>query len=112
MSTSEIVAAWTPVIVRGAVFQKTFKITDEAGTPVPFTTAEIIITPKGDTPLSWTQGNGKFTLTSPGVYYLSLDEADTMGYAWSSGVYRLSVVDGSGDSNPCLIEGRIFVKDC
>jgi hypothetical protein len=109
---SETVASWTPVIVKGGVFQKTITVTDEAGAPITLNSAEIVVTPNGASPFSWTQGNGKFTNASPGVYDLALTAVDTAAYSWTSGKYRLSVTDNVGDPNPCLIEGLIFAKDC
>lgn len=111
MST-EVVASWTPVIVKGGVFQKTFTFTDENDNPVSFLSAEIVVTPNGAAEFSWTQANGKFTNTGTGEYYLNLSAADTTAYTWTSGTYRLSIVELSGNANPCLIEGLIFAKDC
>ncbi len=111
MST-QIVAAWTPVIVKGGVYVKEIAITDENGAPVVLLSAEIDVTPNGSAAIQWTQGNGLFTNVSDGVYLLSLDEAYTTALDWASGRYRLSVVDDSGDANPCLIEGLIFAKNC
>lgn len=107
-----LVPSWTPVIIRGGVYQKRFTLTDDAGAPITLTSAQIDVTPNGASAFSWTQANGKFTNVSPGVYDLDLTAADTTAYTWTSGTYVLNVVDGSGDENPCLIEGRIFSKDC
>ena len=112
MSTSQTVAAWTPVITKGAVYQKTITLTDENGTPVTLMSAEIDVTPNGATSFAWTQGNGKFTNVSAGVYFLDLTAVDTAALTWTSGRYRLSIVDNSSNPNPCLIEGLIFAKDC
>jgi hypothetical protein len=106
------IAAWTPVIVKGAVYQKTITVTDEAGNPILLMSAEIDVEPLGATPFAWTQGNGKFVNAGVGIYNLNLTASDTAAFTWSTGTYRLNVVDGSGDANPCLIEGRIFAKDC
>jgi hypothetical protein len=105
------VASWQPVIVKGGVYQQTIEITDDAGAPITLDSAQINVTPNGATAFSWTQANGKFTNVSPGVYDLALTAADTAALTWTSGTYKLSVVE-SGDANPCLIEGRIFAKDC
>ena len=111
MST-QIIASWTPTLKRGATFTATLTFTDEAGSPVTFLSAEIVITPNDASPLSWTQDNGMFTNAAPGVYDVLVDSATISGYAWSSGKYRLNVVEASGFLNPCYIEGLIFVKDC
>jgi len=111
MSTQQI-ASWTPVIVKGGVFTKQFTFTDENGALITFLSAEIDVTPNGSPAIQWTQANGLFTNVSPGVYLLSLDEAYTTALGWTSGRYVLKVVEDSGDTNPCLIEGLIFAKDC
>lgn len=110
MSTS--VASFTMVIIRGGVYQKTFAITDDNGAPILLTSAQIDVEPNGAASFSWTQANGKFTNSSTGVYDLNLTATDTTALTWDSGTYKMAVVDGDGDANPCLIEGLIFVKDC
>lgn len=110
--SSEVVASWTPVITRGAVYTKTITVTDENGGPITLTSAQIDVEPDGAAAFSWTQANGKFTNVSPGEYLLELSAADTTALAWESGVYCMNIVDGEGDANPCFIQGRIFVKDC
>jgi hypothetical protein len=109
--TSTQIAAWTPVIIKGSVFQKTFAFEDEVGNPVTFTSAQINVQPNGAAPFSWTQGNGKFTNTGPGTYLLDIGDTETSGYTWSSGHWELAVMEGA-DPYPCLIEGTIFVKEC
>lgn len=109
MSTN--VASFTIVLVRGAVYAKTFTLTDDAGAPVPLDSSSITVVPNGSTQFSWTQANGKFTNTGPGVYNLALTAIDTASYTWDSGQYMWSVVEG-GEANPCLIEGLVFVKPC
>jgi len=110
MATTQV-SSWTAVIVKGGVFQKTFILTDDAGAPLTLSSAQIDVTPNGAAAFSWTQANGKFTNASPGVYDLALTAADTAALTWTSGTYKLSVVE-SGDANPCLIEGKIFVNEC
>ena len=111
--SSQVVSSWTPVIIKGGVYQKTISITDENGDPVPaLVSAQIDVTPVGDTPFSWTQANGKFTNVSAGVYSLDLTAVDTAAFAWTVGKYVLNIVDNAGDANPCLIEGKIWAKDC
>ena len=110
MSTE--IASWTPVIIKGGVFIKQFTFTDQNGAPITFLSAEFDVTPNGASPIQWTQGNGLFTNASPGVYLLSLDEAYTTALTWTSGRYRLNVVENSGDTNPCLIEGLVFARNC
>lgn len=110
--SSEIVASWTPVIVKGGVYQKTFELTDDSGAPLTLISAQIDVTPNGAAAFSWTQANGKFTNVSPGVYNLALTAVDTAAFTWTSGRYKLAVVDSAGDANPCLIEGIIFAKAC
>ena len=105
------VSSWTAVIVRGGVFQKTFILTDDVGAPITLDSAQINVTPNGSAAFSWTQANGKFTNVSPGVYDLDLTASDTTALVWDSGVYDMAVVE-SGDANPCLIHGLIFVSDC
>lgn len=109
---SETVASFTIVIIKGGVYQKTFAITDDNGTPIPLNSAQINVTPNGATPFSWTQANGKFTNVSAGVYDLALTAADTTALTWESGTYHMAVVDGDGDANPCLTSGLIFARDC
>ena len=112
MSTSQVVAAWTPIIIRGNVYEKTVTWEDENGTPINFIDQQIDVIPNGAASFSWTQGNGKYTLQSTGVYLLRLDPADTTALTWSSGKYRISGIEGDGDTAECFLEGLIFCKDC
>ena len=111
MSTQTI-SSWSPIIIKGGVFAKTFTFTDEDGTPIPYTDFAIIVTPNGASPFTWNIANGQVTFVSTGIYTLNVNEVETAAYTWTSGRYRLSVTDGSGDPVPCLIEGLIFAKDC
>lgn len=111
MSTPIEVASFTIVLVRGAVYQKTFTIRDDSGVLVTLDSAQINVTPVDAASFSWTQANGKFTNASPGVYDLDLTAANTQSYSWSNATYQMAVVESS-DANPCLIEGLVFVKNC
>ena len=112
MADSQTVAAWTPVIVKGNVFEKTIVWEDEDGIPIPFSDQQIDVDPNGAASFSWTQGNGKYTLVSPGQYLLRLDPADTLALTWTSGKYRISGIEGDGDTFKCVLEGLIFAKNC
>lgn len=111
---TQTVAAYTPVIKKGAVFRQTFIITDEdTGLPVTLNSAQIDVFPNGAAAdFSWTQANGKFTNVSAGVYDLFLTAVETAALTWTSGRYRMNVVDQDGDENPCFIENLIFAEDC
>ncbi len=109
---TETVASFTIVIVKGGVYQKTFTLTDENGVAILLNSAQIDVTPNGDTAFSWTQANGKFTNSGIGIYDLALTVADTAAYTWESGTYVMAVEDSDGDANPCLISGLIFAKEC
>lgn len=110
---TEIVSSFTVVIVKGGVYQKTFTITDEDGNAVTLTSAQIDVYPNGAAAdFSWTQANGKFTNAGTGEYDLALTAADTTAFTWESGRYRMNIVDGDGDENPCFLEGLIFAKEC
>ena len=111
MSTT-LIASWTPTLIRGGVFSSPLRFTDEAGTPIPYTDPQIIITPNGAATVTWSIANGQVTFVSTGVYTIFVPAAEISTYTWSSGKYRLQVVDGDGNTIPCLIEGLIFVKDC
>jgi len=111
-ATEEIIASWTPVIVRGATYQKTLSITDEDGDPVSYSSAQIDVIPNDAAAFSWTQASGNFTFVSTGVYSLTLTPAEATALVWSSGTYHLNVVESSGAVNPCLISGLIFCEDC
>ncbi len=108
---SQQVSSFTIVLVRGAVYLKTFELTDDSGVPIALTTSSIIVTPNEASEVDWTQANGKFTNNGTGIYDLALTAADTAAYAWDSGKWEWSVVQG-GDANPCLTSGLVFVKDC
>lgn len=111
--SSEIVASYTFVIVKGGTFRKTFTFTDEAGDPIEFDSLQIDITPNIGDAFSWTEGNGLFTLQSPGVYLLELSDTYTEAIEATSGTYRFNGVETtSGDVNPCFMEGLAFFKDC
>jgi hypothetical protein len=111
--SSEIVASYTFVIVKGGTYRKTFTFTDESGAPIEFTSLQIDITPNIGDAFSWTQGNGLFTLQSAGVYLLELSDTYTAAIEATSGTYRFNGVEAaSGDVNPCFLEGLAFFKDC
>jgi len=108
----KIVAAWQPVMIKGQPFSKRFAFTDEDGAPIPFTNFEIVVTPNTASPFTWNVANGQVSLISTGVYQLTVPDTETAAYLWDSGKYRLSVVDGSSNPIPCLIENVIFAKTC
>lgn len=108
----EQIANWTPVIIRGGTFLVPISFLDSAGTPQSLLSASIIITPNSSAGISWTQGNGLFPNLAIGEYTTDLDEAYTSALAWDSGRYRIQIVDGSGNTTPCITEGLIFVRDC
>jgi len=112
LSTTEIVASWTIVIIRNGVYSRTITFTDQDGNPETLTSAEIVVTPNGAAEFSWTQGNGKLVNTGPGAYFLTLDEIDTASYLWPAGHYRIEIVDLSGNVTPCITEGLVFARDC
>lgn len=109
--SSQVVASYTPVIIKGAIFTPIFTFTDGDGAPSVISSASFDVAPNGAASFSWTQGNGKFLNTDVGVFQLALDEADTAALTWTAGRYRISVVEG-GETNPCIIEGLIFAKEC
>ncbi len=111
MST-QTVSSWTPVIIKGGVFQKTFTFTDEDGNPIAYTDFEIIITPNVGSPFTWNVANGQISFVSTGVYSLFVTDTETTAYTWSSGRYRFSVTDPDSNPVPCLTEGIAFAKDC
>lgn len=112
MSTRQV-SSFTIVLIRGAVYQQTFELKDDAGVAIALDSSQIDVFPNGDTvaDFSWTQANGKFTVNGTGIYDLALTAADTASYTFDSGTWRWSIVQ-SGDANPCLTEGLIFVRDC
>lgn len=116
MATVEIegeqIASWTPVIIRGGVFQIPISFFDAANDPENTLSASIIITPNGAAEEQWTQANGLFPQVATGEYTTDLSEADTTAITWDSGRYRIEIVDSSGFTVPCIIEGLIFAKDC
>ena len=116
MATVEIdgtqIASWTPVIIRGGVFQIPIGFLDD-GEPENVLSASVIITPNDGFPEEqWTQANGLFPNVGVGEFTTNLSESDTTGIAWDSGSYRIEIVDGSGFTVPCIVEGLIFAKDC
>lgn len=110
--SSEIVASYTFVIVKGSTYRDIFTFTDENNAPVDFTSLQIDITPNIGSAFSWTQGNGLLTLQSAGVYLLELDEAYTAAIEATSGSYRFNAIEANGDVNPCFAEGLAFFKNC
>lgn len=111
MSTE--VAAWTPIIIKGQTFSTPLSFQDDAtGAPLPYTDVEIVVTPTVGSPFTWNATNGQITFVSAGVYNLSVPYSETASYEWTSGRYRLSVVNAALQPIPCLTEGLIFAKDC
>ncbi len=109
---SEVIAAWTPVIIKGAVYTPEISFDDEDGVAIAVSSATVYVTPNGSAAIEWSQGNGLFLNTATGVYQLALDEAYTAALTWESGRYRIQVTEPNGDVNPCIIEGLIFAKEC
>jgi len=107
-----VIAAFTPVFQRDAVYQTTISFNDADGNPVPTLSASFIGIPNGDVTFTWDVGNGKFIPVSTGTYRFDLTNADTAAITWSSGRYRVEVVDSSGITFPCFIEGLMFTEDC
>lgn len=110
--SSEIVASYTFVIVKGGTFRVPWFFTDEAGTPTELLNLQIDITPNIGAAFSWTQSNGLFTLQAVGSYLLELDAAYTAAIEANSGTYRFNAIEANGDVSPCFIEGLAFFKDC
>jgi hypothetical protein len=106
------IAQWTPVIIKGGVFQKTFTFTDEDGVAIDYTDFEIVVTPNGASPFTWNVANGQVSAGGTGIYTLFVDQTETAAYAWENGRYRLSVTDPDSNPVPCLIEGLAFARDC
>lgn len=106
------VQEWKWRIKRGRTFRHTITLKDENGDLVPLSAAQIDITPTGAAAFSLTQGNGKFTNVSPGVYLILIPASDTTGYTWSRGTYALNITETNGDVDPCLMESTITVEDC
>lgn len=106
------VQEWKWRIKRGRTFRHTLTLKDENGNLVPLTSAQIDIVPSGAASFSLTQGNGKFTNVSTGVYLILIPATDTAAYTWSRGTYALNITETNGDIDPCLIESNIIVEDC
>ncbi len=108
----ELIAAFTPVIVRGGIYQTSLSFLDADEVPIPILAASFIGTPDGAVPFTWDTGNNLFINISTGVWRFNLFEADTTALVWDSGSYRIEVVDVSGFTIPCIIEGLMFATDC
>lgn len=110
---SEIVASFDIVITKGGTYRKQFSFTDENGAPIGFDSLQIDVTPNIGSEFSWTEGNGKFTLQSVGVYLLLLSGTDTAAFEWTSGTYHFNGTETtSGDVNPCFGAGLVFATQC
>lgn len=113
MSTTEIVASFTIVIVKGGTYRTTFTFTDENNAPIGFNSLQIDVTPNIGDAFSWTQTNGALTLQSTGVYLLLLQPATTEAYEWTSGTYHFNGTEtASGDVTPCFSAGLVFASEC
>lgn len=111
--SSEIVASFTIVIVKGGTYRKTFTFTDENDAPIGFDSLQIDVTPNIGSEFSWTQANGKLTLQSTGVYLLLLTDTDTEAFDWTAGTYHFNGTEtSSGDVNPCFMSGLVFANNC
>ena len=106
------IAAWQPVITKGAVFEPLLTFSDANNVPDAVSSATVFVSPNGAAPISWTQGNGLFVNVSTGVFQILLDEAYTAALTWTSGLYRVEIVDSDGNTIPCVIESTIFAEDC
>jgi hypothetical protein len=109
---SQLISAWTPMIVKGEQFSKQFTFTDANGDPIAYTDFEIIVTPQGAAQFTWNVANGQVTFVSTGVYSLLVDDTETATYTWTEGKYKLSLTDPNSQPIPCLIENLIFARDC
>jgi len=106
------IASYTPVITRGGPFIKQFGFLDSNGDPVATLDAQFIVEPDNAAEVTWDSGDGRFTNVGTGLYLLNLSESYTDSLVWSSGHYHILIVDASGFTQPCIIGGLIFVKNC
>ena len=106
------IAAWTPVIIRGGPFIKQLGFLDEKGDPVPLLDAQFIVEPDNAAEVTWDSVDGRFTNVGVGLYLLNLSESYTQNLAWDSGHYHILIVDAGGFTQPCIVSGLIFAKDC
>ena len=107
-----VIAAFTPVFQRGAVYLTSISFQDASGNPIATLSASFIGIPNGEAEFTWDVGNNKFIPVSTGTYRFNLTNADTAAITWSSGRYRVEVVDSSGITFPCFIENLMFAEDC
>ena len=105
-------AIWVSIVIRGGVYLTQVSFKDADGNPIATLDASFIGTPEGGSPFTWDSGNNLFINIGVGIYRFNLLEADTAALAWDSGTYRIEVVDVSGFTFPCFIDGLMFVRDC
>ena len=98
---------WTMQIKRGMDFSATLTFRSD-DTLFNFDTAELLIFPQGGNQIDWTEGNGKFTNTSTGVYTVQIESTETAEYTWTYGSFRLNVVL-DGEPDPSYTTGKVFV---
>jgi len=106
------IASWTPVITRGGPFIFQIGFLDSNGDPVATLDAQFIVEPDNAAEVTWDSNDGRFTNVGVGLYLLSLSESYTDSLVWSSGHYHILIVDASGFTQPCIIGGLIFARDC
>ncbi len=103
----------TITLTRGGVWIQQWAFLDEAGVADPTLDAKFIIEPRGGQPSEeWNSANGRFTNVATGTYLLDLQEAYTTAILWDFANYHLYVVESSGNVDPCIVDGYVFVNDC
>ncbi len=111
MSETQI-ANFTPTIKRGAPYLTQVSFKDNDDNPIATLDASFIGTPETGSPFTWDAGNGFFINIGVGTYQFNLLEVDTAALTWDAGTYRIQVVDASGYTFPCFIDGFMFSEDC
>lgn len=107
------IANATITLTRGGVWIQQWAFLDDAGSPDPTLDAKFIIEPRGGEPgEEWNSSNGRFTNVDVGTYLLDLQEAYTQAILWDFADYHLYVVESSGNVDPCITSGFVFVSDC
>lgn len=100
-------------IGRGATWQTTLEVRDDAGALVVLAGATALMQVRATTPtvnpplevLSTT--NGRIAVVDPGTLLLRLTAAETLALAWSYGVYDVLLTQGA--TVTALLGGEIFV---
>jgi|ERR1051326_891314 hypothetical protein len=104
---------WTIELKQDADYwEEQVTVTDENGSPVVFSDAEITIHPDTDhEDVVWSVENEKLLIVSDGVFGFEVKMEVIAAYGWRSGNFCWSVTYTDGHVDGSWLTGRVVIKE-